>query len=60
MAVTGLAAAWPTIVAIALTIVSAATFILVWARDLDLLTAAVQRIEADDTVPIRPKLLVRH
>jgi two-component system phosphate regulon sensor histidine kinase PhoR len=51
MALTGLAAPWPAIVAIFLTIVSAAIFILVWARDLDLLTAAVQRIEADDTGP---------
>jgi two-component system phosphate regulon sensor histidine kinase PhoR len=51
MALSGLAAPWPAIVAIALTIVSAATFILVWARDLDLLAAAVQRIEADDTGP---------
>jgi len=51
MALTGVAAPWPAIVAIALTIVSTATFILVWARDLDLLTAAVKRIEADDTGP---------
>ena len=51
MALTGLAAPWPATVAIALTIVSTIIFILVWARDLDLLTAAVQRIEADDTGP---------
>lgn len=51
MALTGLAAPWPAIAAIAVTIISTATFILVWARDLDLLTAAVQRIEADDTGP---------
>jgi two-component system, OmpR family, phosphate regulon sensor histidine kinase PhoR len=51
MALTGLAAAWPAFLAIGLTIISAATFMLVWARDLDLLTAAVQRIEADDTGP---------
>ena len=51
MALTGLAGAWPAVVAILITMVSATAFILVWARDLDLLTAAVRRIEADDTGP---------
>jgi two-component system, OmpR family, phosphate regulon sensor histidine kinase PhoR len=51
MAFSGLAAPWPAIVAIALTIVTTVIFILVWARDLDLLTAAVQRIEADNAGP---------
>ncbi len=45
MALTGLAAAWPAVVAIAVTILGAAAFSLVWARDLDVLTASVQRIE---------------
>ena len=48
MAVTGLAAPWPAILGIAVTIVATAVFSLVWARDLDLLTASVRRIEADD------------
>jgi two-component system phosphate regulon sensor histidine kinase PhoR len=51
MALAGLASAWPALVAIAVTILSAAAFSLVWARDLDVLTAAVQRIEADDAGP---------
>jgi two-component system phosphate regulon sensor histidine kinase PhoR len=51
MALAGLAPAWPVVVAIAVTILSAAAFSLVWARDLDVLTAAVQRIEADDAGP---------
>jgi two-component system phosphate regulon sensor histidine kinase PhoR len=51
MALTGLAAAWPAVVAIALTIVSTTVFMLVWARDLDLLTAAVQQIETDTASP---------
>jgi two-component system, OmpR family, phosphate regulon sensor histidine kinase PhoR len=49
MALTGLAAPWPVVGAIAVTLVPAAAFSLLWARDLDLLTAAVQRIEADET-----------
>jgi two-component system phosphate regulon sensor histidine kinase PhoR len=49
MALTGLAAPWPVAAAIAVTVLSAAAFTLVWARDLDLLTAAVRQIEADDT-----------
>ena len=47
MALTGLAAAWPALVAIAVTILAAAAFSLVWARDLDVLTVSVQRIEDD-------------
>ena len=46
MALTGLAAPWAAVAAIAVTAVSAAIFTLLWARDLDLLTAAVREIEA--------------
>jgi len=49
MALIGLVAPWPAVVAIAFILVPAAVFSLLWARDLDLLTAAVRRIEADDT-----------
>jgi two-component system phosphate regulon sensor histidine kinase PhoR len=49
MALTGLLAPWPAFAAITITVVSAAVFSLLWARDLDLLTAAVRRIGADDT-----------
>jgi two-component system phosphate regulon sensor histidine kinase PhoR len=49
MALTGLAAPWPAVVAIGVTLTAAAAFSLFWARDLDLLTAAVQRIEAGDS-----------
>jgi two-component system, OmpR family, phosphate regulon sensor histidine kinase PhoR len=51
MALTGLAAPWPVAAAIGITIVSALVFTLLWARDLDLLTAAVRRIEAGDSGP---------
>ncbi len=51
MALTGLAAVWPALIAIAVTVLSAAAFSLVWARDLDVLTAAIQRIEADNSRP---------
>ncbi|MSO99434.1 MAG: two-component sensor histidine kinase [Acetobacteraceae bacterium] len=46
MALTGLAAPWPATVAIAVTLVPAAAFSLLWARDLNLLTAAVRQMEA--------------
>jgi two-component system phosphate regulon sensor histidine kinase PhoR len=49
MAFAGLIAPWPAVVAIAVTLLPAAAFSLLWARDLDLLTAAVRQIEADDT-----------
>jgi two-component system phosphate regulon sensor histidine kinase PhoR len=49
MALIGLAAPWPAAAAIAVTLAAAAIFSLVWARDLDLLTAAVRQIEAADT-----------
>jgi uncharacterized membrane protein YphA (DoxX/SURF4 family) len=42
MALIGLAAPWPAVAAIVVTLVAAAAFSLLWARDLDLLTAAVQ------------------
>jgi two-component system, OmpR family, phosphate regulon sensor histidine kinase PhoR len=51
MALAGLAAPWPAVAAIGFTVVSALVFSLVWARDLDLLTAAVNQIEAEDTGP---------
>ena len=47
MALTGLLAPWPAAIGILVTIVPAVVFCLVWARDLDLLTAAVQQIETD-------------
>src|ERR1700722_5911524 len=49
MALAGLAAPWPAVAGIAVTLLAAAGFSLIWARDLDLLTAAVERIGADDT-----------
>jgi two-component system phosphate regulon sensor histidine kinase PhoR len=49
MALAGFMAPWPAAAAIACTVLPAAIFGLIWARDLDLLTAAVRRIEADDT-----------
>jgi two-component system, OmpR family, phosphate regulon sensor histidine kinase PhoR len=49
MAFAGLIAPWPSVVAIVVTLLPAAAFSLLWARDLDLLTSAVRRIEADDT-----------
>src|SRR5271154_6735245 len=49
MALTGLAAPLAAILASVVTILSAAVFILVWAHDLELLTAAVHEIEADDS-----------
>src|SRR5580658_7456586 len=49
MAITGLAAPWAAVAAIVVTLLPAAAFCLLWARDLDLLTAAVRQIEADDT-----------
>jgi two-component system, OmpR family, phosphate regulon sensor histidine kinase PhoR len=48
MALTGLALPWPAVVAIVVTALPAAGFSLLWARDLDLLTAAVREIEAGD------------
>ena len=48
MAVTGLALPWPAFLAIVITLLGAAAFSLVWVRDLDVLTAAVRQIEADD------------
>jgi two-component system phosphate regulon sensor histidine kinase PhoR len=49
MAFAGLLAPWPAVVAITVTLLPAAAFSLLWARDLDLLTAAVRQIEADET-----------
>jgi two-component system, OmpR family, phosphate regulon sensor histidine kinase PhoR len=62
MALTGLAAPLAAALAIVATILSAAVFILTWAHDLELLTAAVHEIEADDTgapavETIGPKLM---
>jgi two-component system phosphate regulon sensor histidine kinase PhoR len=51
MALLGLAAPWPTVIAVIITLISTAVFCLVWARDLDVLTAAVNQIEADETTP---------
>ena len=48
MALFGLASPWAAAAAIAVTIVPAAAFSLLWARDLDVLTASVRQIEADD------------
>ncbi len=45
MALLGLAALWPAVLAIGITIVAAVVFTLAWARDLDLLTAAVRVID---------------
>jgi two-component system phosphate regulon sensor histidine kinase PhoR len=51
MALAGLAAPWPAIAAICVTVLSAAVFCLLWARDLDLLSTAIRRIETDETGP---------
>ncbi len=48
MALFGLASPWAAAAAIAVTIVPAAAFSVLWARDLDVLTASVRQIEADD------------
>jgi two-component system phosphate regulon sensor histidine kinase PhoR len=44
----GFMAPGPAVAAIAVTLISVAAFSLVWARDLDLLTAAVREIEAEN------------
>jgi two-component system, OmpR family, phosphate regulon sensor histidine kinase PhoR len=51
MALTGLAAPWAALVASAVTLLPGVVFSLLWARDVDLLTAAVRRIEAGDAGP---------
>jgi two-component system phosphate regulon sensor histidine kinase PhoR len=45
MALTGLAAPWAAAAAIVVTVIPAAAFSLLWARDLDLVTAAIQQID---------------
>jgi two-component system phosphate regulon sensor histidine kinase PhoR len=59
MALTGLATPWAAAAAIAVTAVPALVFSLLWARDLDLLTAAVRQIEAGDgpTETVGPLLM---
>jgi two-component system, OmpR family, phosphate regulon sensor histidine kinase PhoR len=47
MAFTGLATPFASIVSIAITLLSASVFSLIWARDLDVLTASVHELEAD-------------
>src|ERR1700761_806158 len=43
---------WPAIAGIVVSLLSAVVFALVWARDQDLLTAAVRRIASDETGPV--------
>ena len=48
MAVAGLATPFAAAVAICVTILSATAFVLIWARDLDLLAEALHEMEADN------------
>jgi len=59
MALVGLIAPWPAIAAIVVAIASAAVFSLLWARDLDLLTASVRLIGSGDapTETVSPLLM---
>jgi two-component system, OmpR family, phosphate regulon sensor histidine kinase PhoR len=43
---------WPAMVAIAVSVLTAIGFALIWQRDLDLLTDSVKRVASDDTGPV--------
>jgi two-component system phosphate regulon sensor histidine kinase PhoR len=43
---------WPSMVGIAVSLVTASAFALVWGRDLDLLTDAVRRVTSDEAGPV--------
>ncbi len=49
LAVAGLAAVWPAVVAITATLLAAGTFALIWSRDVDLLDRALRLLTAGDT-----------